>query len=177
MISGRYIGSGQSRYGGRELMTCAPYKKAKCAQCGKKFMRTNDHAYKREDNGMKWYCSYTCFRVKAREEEKRERERAEKAAKMHDSLEKLEREYQRRKREIKSASQDERVICRSLTDAQTKLEEAEVKIRHYEHAYVAAAQGTYEKMQAQRNLARWRRKCKYLREEVEYFEEQEAEEE
>lgn len=157
-------------------MTCAPHKKAKCAQCGKKFMRTNDHVYKREDHGTRWYCSYTCFRVKAREEEQRERERLEKAEQMHERLEKLEAEYQRRKREIKGSGKEERVVCRSLTDAQTKLEDAELKIKQYEQAYTAAAQGTYEKMQAQRNLARWRRKRKYLWEEVTYFWENEEEE-
>ena len=177
MIKGRYIGGGQSRYGGPELMTCAPYKKAKCAQCGKRFMRTTDHVYKREDNGQKWYCSYKCFRVKAKEDEQKEKEKFERALHMLDRKEEKYREYLQRKKEGKSAGKDERVICRTLADAQKRLEDAEEKIRFYGHAYLAAEAGSYERTQARKNMTRWERKRKYLREEVEYFEEQEAEEE
>lgn len=156
-------------------MTCGFYKKAKCAECGKKFMRTNDHVYKREDHGMKWYCSYTCFRVKAKEYERKEREKFEQSLHMLDRRAEREKEYVKRRKEVKAAGKDERVICRSLEDARVRLEEAGKKIRYYGEKYLAAEPGTYERAQARRNMTRWERKRKYLREEVAHFEKKEME--
>lgn len=174
MTKGKVMGADQVRYGGSRMMAHELYAESKCALCGKTFLRTGEHVYRREDRGTKWYCSYTCFRVKAREDEAKAREKFERSVQAIYSREKREAEYRERKKASK-ASKDEQVICKSLADAQVKLEEAEQKIKLYGNMYLEAEPGTHEQTQARRNLTRWERKRKYLREEVKHFEKKEQE--
>lgn len=159
-------------FGGSEFTRQELYIESKCALCGKMFLRTSQHVYRREQGSRGLvYCSYTCFRVKQREDEAKEREKFERSVQAIYNRKKREAAY----RERKKACKDERVICKSLADAQVKLEEAEQKIKLYGNMYLEAEPGTHERTQARRNLTRWERKHKYLREEVEHFEKEEQE--
>lgn len=79
MTKGKVMGADQVRYGGSRMTGHELYTESKCALCGKKFLRTGEHVYRREEHGTKWYCSYTCFRVKAREDEAKAREKIERS--------------------------------------------------------------------------------------------------
>lgn len=171
--------------GGSELTQHALSKEKKCAQCGKPFLCTGEHVYKREDNGTKWYCSYTCWRVKQREDEARAREKFEQECLAYERKAERDRAYMAAHMAEKRASngkkrkacKDECVKVRTLDDALIRLEEAYKKIDHYTFLWLNAEPATNERYQYRRYITRWERKLAYLRDKVAEFEriEQEAE--
>lgn len=162
--------------GGSELTQHALSNEKRCAHCGKVFLCTSEHVYQRkEGNVTLWYCSYTCWRVKQKEDEARAKEEFERSLVMLERKAQRDGEYAARKREKEKSGNYEQVICKTLAEAKTRLEEAEQKILEYGTVYIKAEPGSYDRTLARRNMRRWERKRKYLREEIEYFEQKERE--
>ena len=145
---------------------------SKCAHCGKVFLHTGDHAYKRKEGTQRLlYCSYTCFRVKAREDEEKERERFKRECEMLDRKREREEKY----RELRKLTRGEQIVIRSKADAEVRLEDAKKKITHYGNAYLRAEPGSAERAAARKGLTRWERKLAYIKTALADYEKQEQE--
>lgn len=136
---------------------------SKCAQCGKTFLHTGDHVYKDKSGGrQRMYCCYTCFRVRAREAEKKAREKFERAATSDQRRAQQLRDQKFRRRERKNwgykcGKNWEYVIFESEDAAREYAAHAQKKIEQYEKSYRESEPGTSEREAAQRNLSRWKR--------------------
>lgn len=145
---------------------------SECAQCGKAFLHTGEHVYKRTVGGRQlMYCSYTCFRVKAKEDEKKERERFERECEMLDRKREREEKY----RELRKLTRGEQIVIRSKVDAEVRLEDAKKKITHYGNAYLRAEPRSAERAAARKGLTRWERKLAYIKTALADYEKQEQE--
>lgn len=145
---------------------------SKCAQCGKEFLHTGAHVYRRmEGSRQLMYCSYTCFRVKAREEEEKERERFKRECEMLAQ----EKDREERYSELRKLTRGEKIIIRSKADAEVRLEDAKKKIVHYRNAYLRAAPRSAERAAARKGMTRWERKLAYIKNTLADYEKQEQE--
>lgn len=159
--------------GTSRLSTHELYIEEKCAQCGKIFLRSGEHVYRRMDgNRQLMYCSYTCLRIVQREEEARaRREYEEECAKIR-----AKEEWESRYVRAKKLCRGEEVVVRSKQDAEDKLKEAKVYIQRYLNSKLQCVPGTHERLRASKNLMRWKRKAAYLRGLLEAIELEEQEE-
>lgn len=131
---------------------------SECAHCGKAFLHTGDHAYRRkEGNRLLLYCSYTCFRVKAKEDERKARERFEQLATSDQRREQQLKNRDSRRWGYRIGKNWEYVAFESEEAAKEYAEHAQKKIELYEQEYQTSEPGTDERAAAQRNLARWKR--------------------
>ena len=131
---------------------------SKCAQCGKAFLHTGEHVYKRTVGGRQlMYCSYTCFRVKAKEDERKAREKFERSATSDQRREAQFKSRDRRNWGYKYGKNWEYVIFDSEDAAREYAVHAQKKIELYEHNFRVSEPGTDAWAAAQRNLARWKR--------------------
>lgn len=163
MTKGKVMGADQVRYGGSRMTGHELYTESKCALCGKKFLRTGEHVYRREDRGTKWYCSYTCFRVKAREDEAKAREKIERQMTSDIRREEQLRNRDKRRWGYKCGKNWEYVTFECEEDAKAYAEHAQKKIELYTQDLHAAEPGTGAQEAAKRNLARWRRILKNIK--------------
>lgn len=171
MISKKFRDS-QSRLGGSAFTQYALYREGKCAQCGKDFLHTADHVYKRkEGNLLYYYCSYTCYRVKEREDEQKEREKFERALtsdiRREEQLE--ERDRARRKRPeprftgLRHGKNHEYVVFEDRKLAAKYADHVQRKIDDYRRKALGFSVGTKEYAKAMSNLAHWKRVLKNMK--------------
>ena len=148
------------RIGGSQLIMGGAFIQTRCDTCGKLFLRSCEHAYHRSDNGDKFYCSYSCFRVKDREDRARDREKLEKHMAFLDRREAKEaeynREYLRRRREKAQTF-----------EAFTRVQECSAKVEAYKQRAEFYPTGTGEHAQAMKQLRIWKKKLAKAREVLE----------
>lgn len=136
----------------------APYTAhpAVCAECGEEFSCPTHTRYKRIVGGVqRVYCSYACFRILQRQEEKeqeereRQREEAERKA-AADRLARSKRWYAERSRRRRES--------RPIEDYVARVKECEYMLARYKAQMVQSEQGTRERHNAARNLSSWRKR-------------------
>lgn len=102
-----------ARLGGSRLQ--APFgdgHKRKCPICGAAFMSHEGWAYSRtkSDGRGEVYCSYKCFRVWEREEEKKIRERIARTDGWIDKREEYQKKWQERKQKKKQQEREKECV-------------------------------------------------------------------
>lgn len=133
---------------------------SECAQCGRVFLHTGEHVYKRQKgNKQLVYCGYTCMRVVQRQEEEQAHREYEEECKRIRAKEEWESRYLR----AKKLCRGEEVTVRSKADAEAKLEEAKDYIQRHLNNKLRCAPGSHDRFKASKNLMRWKRKAAYLR--------------
>ena len=131
---------------------------SQCAHCGKVFMHTDEHAYRRkEGNLLRLYCSYNCYRKKAKEDERKAREKFERSATSDQRREAQLKKRDSRRWGYRCGKNWEYVVFENEEAAKEYAEHAQKKIELYEQAYLTSEAGTDERAAAQRNIARWKR--------------------
>lgn len=124
----------------------------RCAECGKVFMRSSEHAYKRiVRDRQRMYCSWTCYRVEGRKKEAQEREAFERSCSVTERKKETDKAYRKRKQ----ACTVEAGLFKSPADAQARVEKANQKIKHYSAAFLNAPKGSTAQRSARRLLKRW----------------------
>lgn len=147
-----------NRKGGSQLRTGGVFIESVCDTCGKSFLRSCEHAYHRSDNGDKFYCSYSCFRVKDKEDRARDRERLEKHMAFLASRDEKKSEYNHDYYMRKAREKAE------AFDAFTRVQECSAKVEAYKQRAELYPTGTYEHAQAMKLLRVWKKKLAQARE-------------
>lgn len=140
-----------------------------CAECKKRFGRTRHHRYVRTKGDRKlWYCSYTCYRVKAREDEERDKEAFRRECEFLDRRARCNAEYRKRAAEHRAKNIPlEYPILATKEDALKYIEHAKEKLDYYGKQWLASEPGTADRERNYKLLKSWERKIKFAREQAE----------
>lgn len=146
----------------------------KCPECQKIFSYTKYHRYVRiENNRQIVYCSYSCFRI--RDKEDREKAKAEFEKQCEQSV-LLERKYNNRqaayyaRRKALNGKSKEFPILLDKERAEAYICKAREKVTLYGKAWLGAEPGTKERDKARKSLSCWERKYRYAKERLEQLE-------
>lgn len=133
----------------------------KCSECRGRFSYTKYHRYVRQDGKKQLiYCSYTCFRKRAKEFEAKEREKFDKKCKQVELRDARSIEYLNRRRALKRMGEE---YC-SLEALEEQIAYTKGKIDEYGRKFLESEPGSADRYYARRNLARWEKELIRLRE-------------
>ena len=144
-----------------------------CAQCKKRFGHTVQHMYTRTEAGKKlYYCSYTCYRVKGKEDEERAREEFRNACQFLERRAAQKAKYQKKLAEMKASGKSEYPVLLTKQDALQYLDHAKRKLSMYSAEWLDTEPGTRARDNARRNVTKWERRIVYAKNQAEILPEE-----
>lgn len=161
--------------GSMALDDCTKIFIGKCPECKQSFSYTKYHRYVRVDKSRRLvYCSYTCFRIRDKEDRKKARIEFEKNLAKAEALARQtnrQAAYYARRKELNGKSTEFPVLA-DREQAEAFIRKAREKVTQYSKAWLSADPGTIERDLARKSLSRWERKFKYAKERLAQIEQE-----
>lgn len=137
---------------------------ATCSVCGKKFMRSDEHAY---HAGGKWQCSYHCYRIPEEKERVKFREALDKRIAAYNYVEERKNGFYKRKQSMKAAKPEtkrDKQLAGALEAAIKEVEACEAWVQMFTSRVNRYDPGSTERRRAQSSAWKWRKKLEAARE-------------